>query len=657
MLPDKVRLFESFAGIGCQRMAFDRLGIDYESVGISEIDKYAIKSYMAIHGETKNYGDITKINGYELPTIDVFTYSFPCTDLSKAGKQKGLNSTRSGLVYEVLRILQELKDLHNLPKVLIMENVVDLVQTKFIREFNEIQLELESLGYSNYVETMNAKDYGIAQNRDRVFMVSILGDYYYEFPQKIKLEKRLKDYLESEVDEKYYLSEKATTGLMRANEREHTPTWLNNESEESPCIDTRVGALTHWSPYVKEVEVIRLGGLHDDENGTHQAGSIYDKNGLRPTIDTAQGGQRQPFVVVEKNGDSEKIGSNREEEIYRERLAYEEFIRKQEEENYYKELYEKEYKESIKISEATEQGYAEAYEGDSINLAQPNSKTRRGRVGKQLSQTLTTLNQIAVVEPNVLTPKRTEHGKEVRKDYEKGLHEESRHTMTELVPREDGVSNTLTTVQKDNILVEPVICASRGRNPSNPKSRECGLETVQMIEVNDSGLCNTLTTVQKDNMVIEPSILQKGRGYKDPKCVSEPTSCDFRYDEGYRTREESHIMPTLPATHLGTSSMSGQPFVVEPDLYQLPRGDNKGGFMKMCPTISTSQWEYNVLLRNQLRIRKLTPLECWRLMGIDDECFHKASEVNSNSQLYRQAGNGIVIDVFAKIIEMMAKHE
>jgi len=218
VLPPKPRLFESFAGIGCQRMAFDRLGIDYESVGIAEIDKYAIQSYMAIHGETPNYGDITKIHGYQLPTIDVFTYSFPCTDLSKAGKQKGLNATRSGLVYEVLRILQELKDLHNLPTVLIMENVVDLVQTKFIREFNEIQLELESLGYLNFVETMNAKEYGVAQNRDRVFMVSILGNYYYEFPPKIKLEKRLKDYLEEKADEKYYLTDSMLNMFYRRNE-------------------------------------------------------------------------------------------------------------------------------------------------------------------------------------------------------------------------------------------------------------------------------------------------------------------------------------------------------------------------------------------------------------------------------------------------------
>ena len=217
ILPDKPKLFEAFSGIGCQIMAFKRLGIEVESIGFSEIDKYAIQSYQAIHGNHKSWGSITDIKGKDLPEIDVFTYSFPCTDLSKAGKQKGLTDTRSGLVYEVLRILNELKEEERLPKVLIMENVVDLVQVKFIKQFQEIQLELEELGYSNYTETLNAKDYGVAQNRDRVFMVSILGDYYYEFPKPIKLEKRLRDYLETNVDKKYRLSDRMLQGMMKTN--------------------------------------------------------------------------------------------------------------------------------------------------------------------------------------------------------------------------------------------------------------------------------------------------------------------------------------------------------------------------------------------------------------------------------------------------------
>jgi len=230
-------------------------------VGISEIDKYAIKSYEAMHGPVKNFGDITKIKGSELPEIDIFTYSFPCTDLSKAGKQKGLNQTRSGLVYEVLRILAETKDNNNLPKVLIMENVIDLIQVKFIKQFQEIQFELEEMGYSNYTFVMNAKDYGVAQNRQRVFMVSILGDYYYEEPLPFTLEKRLKDYLEEEVDERYYI--KDYSAIEKINE--------NYSSLE--------------------------GGKWDK---LHEIGRrVYDQDYISPTIHTMQGGNLEPKVMIE----------------------------------------------------------------------------------------------------------------------------------------------------------------------------------------------------------------------------------------------------------------------------------------------------------------------------------------------------------------------
>lgn len=206
-----VRLFEAFAGIGCQKQGFDRAGIETEVVGISEIDKHALTAYEAIHGHAPNLGSITDITGDMMPkNIDVFTYSFPCTDLSKAGQRKGMTcSTQSGLVYEVMRLLEEMHELDNLPQVLIMENVVDLIQARFVDQFNEdIQIPLEKMGYTNYVFTMNAKDYGVPQNRDRVFMVSILGKYNYTKPRPIPLKKKLKDCLEDEVDESYYLSDK-----------------------------------------------------------------------------------------------------------------------------------------------------------------------------------------------------------------------------------------------------------------------------------------------------------------------------------------------------------------------------------------------------------------------------------------------------------------
>jgi DNA (cytosine-5)-methyltransferase 1 len=229
-------MFEAFSGIGTQAMALKRLGVEYEIVGFSEIDKYAIQSYHAIHGDVKNYGDITKMQ--EIPSCDIFTWSFPCTDLSKAGKRQGMtNDTRSGLVYEVLRLVRDTQDK---PKVLIMENVPDLIQATFVRQFGEIQAELERYGYINYVETLNAKDYGIAQNRNRVFMVSILGDYYYEFPKPIPLTTRLKDYLEHDVDEKYYLDTQTIERISKWNAQQDPLERAKTHDEISHTITTRV---------------------------------------------------------------------------------------------------------------------------------------------------------------------------------------------------------------------------------------------------------------------------------------------------------------------------------------------------------------------------------------------------------------------------------
>lgn len=200
---NKLRVFEAFSGVGTQSMALKRLGVDYEVVGIAEIDKFAIQSYMAIHGETKNYGDISKINPTELPDMDLFTYSFPCQDLSIAGRQKGMSEgTRSGLLYECEKVIATKK-----PKYLLLENVKNLVGKKFKPDFDKWLEWLSSQGYTNYWKVLNAKDYGVPQNRERVFVVSILGDEIYEFPDSSPLDVRLKDILEDSVDDKYLLSD------------------------------------------------------------------------------------------------------------------------------------------------------------------------------------------------------------------------------------------------------------------------------------------------------------------------------------------------------------------------------------------------------------------------------------------------------------------
>lgn len=209
-----VRLIELFAGIGSQAKALKNLGVDFEHYRICEFDKYAVASYNAVHGTNFTTSDITKITADDLGIVDtdkycyIMTYSFPCQDLSNAGLGKGMakgSGTRSGLLWEVERLLDECKEL---PQVLLMENVPQVIGQKNIEHFAKWQEKLESLGYKNKWQVLNAKDFGIPQNRERCFMVSILGDYYYEFPKPMKLEKRLKDLLENEVDGKYYLSDK-----------------------------------------------------------------------------------------------------------------------------------------------------------------------------------------------------------------------------------------------------------------------------------------------------------------------------------------------------------------------------------------------------------------------------------------------------------------
>ncbi len=205
-----LKVIELFAGIGAQRKALQKAGIEHEVVAISEIDKYAIQAYNAIHGETLNLGDITKIE--KMPNADLWTYSFPCTDISLAGKMSGFeknSGTHSSLLWEVQRLLSLSNEDGTLPKYLLMENVKNLVSKKFKPLFDEWCKYLEGLGYKNFYKVLNAKDYGIPQNRERVFMVSIRdSNALYHFPSEINLDTKLGDYLEHEVDEKYYLSTK-----------------------------------------------------------------------------------------------------------------------------------------------------------------------------------------------------------------------------------------------------------------------------------------------------------------------------------------------------------------------------------------------------------------------------------------------------------------
>lgn len=269
-----IRLIELFAGYGSQALALKYLGVPFEHYRISEWAVKSIQAYKDMHfGEdksdyskdmtveqirewlygkisadyntpmteqqikrlsekqartiynnmqaTRNLGSITQIEAEDLAVFDadkfcyIMTYSFPCQDLSLAGQGKGMSkggSTRSGLLWEVERLLGEMSER---PQILLMENVPQVVGSTGIKDFAQWIARLEEFGYKNYWQLINAKDYGIPQNRNRCFMISILGDYYYSFPKKHGLKYRLKDFLDKKVEDKYYLSDKTVEMFVR----------------------------------------------------------------------------------------------------------------------------------------------------------------------------------------------------------------------------------------------------------------------------------------------------------------------------------------------------------------------------------------------------------------------------------------------------------
>lgn len=461
-----LKVLELFAGYGSQALALENLGIEFTS-DISEIDKYAIQAYEQIHGKTHNWGDVTKIDEKQLPHYDLITYSFPCQDISLAGLQRGLDKgteTRSSLLWECERIIRAVK-----PKYLLMENVKNLVGEKHKHNFIRWLHVLEMMGYQNYYKVLNAKDYGVPQNRERVFVVSILDCQQYLFPNPIKLEKRLKDVLESDVDEKYYLSDKTIDMFLRRNE-------LNKAKGNGFKFETA------------------------------------DTNGFASAVTTRAGAR-----------------------------ADDNFIQ-----------------EPLRIREATQKGYAEAYEGDSVTLDEPNSETRRGRVGHQVAQTLTTACNQAVVQQ---------------------------------------VGNIVDTGNWDN--------PQRGRIYS------------------PNGCSPALNTMQGGGL--EPKILDDTYANRN-------------------VREYNEFSPTIRAEREGLKVVEGVSVNVN------SRKAEFNGFKPISPALRATDYKCPHTYSNGYRIRKLTPRECWRLMGVKDEQFDKLHDL-SNTQLYKLAGNSIVVDVLMGIFK------
>ena len=465
-----VRVLELFAGIGACSKALTRLGIEHEIVDAVEIDKYAIQSFNAIHGTNFEPQDITQWN--KDIKSDLIMHGSPCQDFSVAGLNKGGDKgsgTRSSLMYETLRIVEKLK-----PKYVIWENVKNLLSKKHRHNFDAYIEAMDKLGYYSQYQVLNAKDFGVPQNRERVFTVSIRNDLNvnFKFPEPQELTIRLKDVLEPQVDEKYYLSDEQTKRLKM--------TTYNSGSEKVRVQDTDGEARTLCARDYKDPKCVRVGGLYDKDGSRHQAGSIYDPNGVCATLSTMQGGNQEPIIV-----------------------------------------------------------------------------------------------------------------------------------------------------------------ASRGRNPEDPSDRSAGQKLEQRLEPNRQGITNTITSVQKDNYV---AVL---------------------IDDTYKNREPREYedcSPTLRAGRSGlkvrTANKQGYDVATDGDGVDLsyPQSKTKRGRVGhgVSKTLMASDSMGTV---DNYRIRKLTPKECWHLMGFDDSDFEKAEKVNSNTQLYKQAGNSIVVNVLEAILKNLLEEE
>ena len=663
-----IRLIELFAGIGSQAKALQRLGVDFEHYKISEWEVNATASYKAIHKEkdntdysekfttealteilfnigistdgkkpmslqeiarkneqwkrtvynnfvvTNNIGSILNVSGADLGVVDtdkycyLLTYSFPCQDLSLAGKGMGMakgDNTRSGLLWEVERLLNECNEL---PQILLMENVTQVHGKKNKDHFDEWIEFLESKGYSNYWKDLNAKNFGIPQNRNRTFMVSVLGDYTYKFPKEFPLELRLKDMLEDSVDEKFYLSDVAIQGRIQSAFRQYNlERSLINEKEIHPTILARYeGAPT----LLKEPKIQKVCQL---DSSYEQSGRVYSAEGISPTImsnshGNTSGGYIAPKVIA---GIGEKKSNGGTQWYQQDRI----------------------YDDNVAISVTT--AFNPYYAVQEKKVTDPFIVASRGRNPENPS------------------------------DRTAGIPTEQR-----LEPNFSGCSNTLTTVQKDNYVAEPVIVQKYGDRGTNQYSVRDYAHTIPANPMSD-----------RVQMVVEPKINVVGNyspsGHDASRIVDtdglaptvkenhgtvtalvEPVVCEQRSDEVLRFFKGDYCGA------LRTIDACGDKRVIEPKIIREQPLERDGWHdhakevispQGVCRTLCAQSNNLVTKIKEpyNLRIRKLTPKECWRLMGFDDADFEKAEKVNSNSQLYKQAGNSIVVDVLYYIFKEM----
>lgn len=564
-MKNKIRVFEAFAGYGSQSMALRRLGIDFEVVGISEIDKYAIQAYMAVHGDTANYGDISKIDWSSVPDFDFLTYSFPCTDISTAGQQKGLaegSGTRSSLLWECRKAIEAKR-----PKYLLMENVKNLVSKKFTPYLKEWIIFLEGQGYSNYTKVLNAKDFGVPQNRERVFMVSILGEVSFHFPKPFTLEKRLKDVLEKDVDESFYLSEKIVKTFIARNEKNKAK---GNGFKFEPTMGDVIASsiLTNAGSRDCDNYVYVVGNTNPSGHGMN--GNVFDSNGLCPTLTTNKGeGPRilesvpTGFCSKEKKYgnkrvqslvDSGKISGHEVQflDAYNQKVSDICGTIKTTVDSSCLNFISEPINQALIIKQATKKGYIEIPPGGVFDASYPESLTRRGRVqdNGKISPTLT-----AGGEPPCL--------------YE-------------------GMEQKCVAYTRD----------SKGKVISRRLSDIANT-------VHGSPGCGGST----DCFVVEPKIIQVG---------------NLADEKGFKNPQRGRVY---------------NPIGISPNINTMGGGN-------LQPKIIEDFANY--------RIRKLTPRECFRLMGVSEKDIDNIQQSGiSKTQQYKMAGNSIVVDVLYYIFKKM----
>lgn len=796
-------MIELFSGIGAQERALRQLKIPYKIINTCDCDKDAVLSYAAMRFDidsamktyqfstqdkmieelqnkgfgynfmkgkhtitsrtpinklkqyyiadklSNNLGDISKVD--RLPYADMVTYSFPCTDLSVAGKGEGMvnkcscgyswpidfsndseslicpncgakvqSSTRSGLLGQVQRLLVVSKKENTLPKYLLLENVKNLVGKKFKPQFDAWIRWLDSIGYNTYYQVLNSKHFGIPQNRERIFALSIRKDVdsgKFKFPEQIPLTTRLKDILEKTVDEKYYLSgDKIESILANFIARQNEASGINLKDQATTFDGLTDVAHTLMAKDYKgfgnqsmtgviEPSIIKVGQL---DSSFDQSGRVYSAEGIAPTVMSnshgkTSGGYTSPKILVDENSDK---------------------------------LIKVEVPQTVNVRK---------YEVDIDALqkllrdAKSKSSFTNKDIAEKLDQSLTTVEHwfrtdecFSIPSPDVwmslkeLLNITTDDFDESITTFEErlGVFEKSNRCYLE-----NGIFPTITCGQNEKIIVsenvEPFIVASRGRDPENPSDRTTGSPTEQRLEANMSGTTNTITTVVKDNYVMEPIIYDdyNSRIPQDQDAITtlttncgasavrngvkiiEPTVCEQRYDEGLRFFKDD-VVGTLR-----TIDACGDKRVIEPELTQIGTIDGNGHEIRrrvydadgisptLCGVGSGGNTEPKVLVKDEdvnpvrigniygeqfgtgyagnvwdqdsvsptimtaqggnrqplvvddvkWRIRKLTPLECWRLMGFSDEDCNRASAYVSDSSLYKQAGNSIVTSCLVAI--------